>query len=253
MFPSRCGDRRLRSRLLVASLTLLAIAALPACVSQTVRAVDMTPQVAAGAPPPDNVALTLGIAVFDKHVPKDYEVAQAAGITTEIRAAEANYFPYVLKNVLTSSGYWRTVRVVPRLSNAVDVTVLGRIDESDGEHLRVHVGVVDATGEIWFRKDYDAHASKYAYDAGMPASMDPFQALYRQINTDLVSHYQAMSTRQIIKVRRIAQLRFAQQMAPEAFTDFLNVQPNGRVEARRLPAEDDPHNLLHLAKSCLRE
>ena len=225
---------------IVAPLVLAGAASLPACVSQTVRAVDMTPATGAFAPPPENVALALGIAVFEKNVPQNYEVAQAAGISADIRSAEANYFPYVLKDVLASSGYWRVVRVVPRLSNAVEVTILGRIDESDGEHLRLHIGVVDATGEIWFRKDYDGHASRYAYDAGMPASMDPFQGLYREIGNDLVAHYQAMSTPQIIKLRRIAQLRFAQQMAPEAFADFLNIQPNGRVEARRLPAEGDP-------------
>ena len=218
----------------------MVLLALTGCVSHTVRTVDLTPAVLADAPPPENVALALGIAVFDKNVPKNYEVAQAAGISTEIRTAEANYFPYVLKNVLADSGYWRTVRVVPRLSTAVEVTILGRIDESDGEHLRLHIGVVDATGEIWFRKDYDGYSSKYAYGAGIPASMDPFHGLYQKIGADLAAHYQKMPTKQIIKLRRIAELRFAQQMAPEAFADFLSVQPNGRVEARRLPADDDP-------------
>lgn len=238
------GQHMVRHRpltaLLATSLLLVLAQLLSGCVSSTLRTVDTTPAPPAVAPPPDNVALAIGIAVFDKNVPKNYEAAQAEGISKEIRAAEANYFPYVMKDVLSSMGYWRSVRVVPRLTNAVDLTILGRIEESDGEHLRLHIGVVDASGEIWFRKDYDVHSSRYAYDAAIPASMDPFQALYREIGNDLAAHYQRMSTKDIIRLRRIAQLRFAQQMAPEAFNDYLSIQPNGRVEARRLPADEDP-------------
>lgn len=233
---------RIARSLLLASASLLTLSLLSACVTRTVRTVDMTPQTEALAPPPGNTALALGIAVFETNVPKNYETAQAQGISKDIRAAEANYFPYVLKSVLSRSGYWSTVRVVPRLSNAVDVTILGRIEESDGEHLRLNIGVVDASGEIWFRRDYDASASRYAYDPSIPTDMDPFQNLYQKIGTDLIAHYEAMSTKQVVKLRRIARLRFAQQMAPEAFADYLLVQPNGRVEARRLPADDDPMN-----------
>ena len=96
------------------------LVSLTACVT-TIRTVDMSPAPSALAPPPGNVALNVGVAIFDKNVPKNYEAAQAQGISSEVRAAEANYFPYVLKSTLASSGYWGDVRVVPRLSNAIDV------------------------------------------------------------------------------------------------------------------------------------
>lgn len=221
-------------------LIILALLALTGCVSRTVRSVDMSPIDQAESTIPEDLLLDIGVAIFDTNVPTDFEEMEAAAINPEVRRAESNFMPYVLKELLQSTGYWGAVRVVPRLSNAVDLTLLSRIEESDGAFLTLHTAAVDATGKIWFQREYEGEASKYAYDDSIPRNIDPFQSLYKSIATDLKSFYDQLSAEQIHYLRRTAQLRFAAEMAPEAFRDYLEVSDDGRVEIRRLPAENDP-------------
>jgi hypothetical protein len=212
---------------------------LAGCVSHTVRTVDLTPPAQAEQPIPEHRLLDVGIAVFDANVTDDYEEQEAFAIVPEVRAAEAQFMPYYLKTVLQGTGQWGAVRVVPRLSNAVDLTVLGRIEHSDGEHLLLTIGVVDATGRVWFSRLYDAFASRYAYEDWMSESVDPFQTLYKRVADDLLAFVQSLDDATVAGIRRTAELRFAYDMAPDAFADYIAVR-DGRVEVRRLPAPNDP-------------
>ena len=81
-----------------------------------------------------------------KH-PGDYDVQIEQLIQPEIRLAEARYMPFVAKNLLQSTGNWGAVRVIPRATDAVDLTLDGRILESDGERLVIEARVTDATGD----------------------------------------------------------------------------------------------------------
>ena len=223
-------------------VALFATLLLTACVSRTTRSVDARPaQPTAVAPQVANgTALRLGVAVFDANVPGDYEEMLAQGIIPEVRKAEASYLPYMLKNVLQASGQWAEVRVLPRLSNAIDVTLLSRIEASDGEHMELTVAATDATGRVWFNQAYEGNTSKYAYDDAVPKDIDPFRDVYRKVSDDLAAFFAALTPEQVREIRRVAELRFANEMAPEAFAEYLKVGANGQVEVRRLPADNDP-------------
>lgn len=221
-------------------VTAAALLLLAGCATNTVRTVDLTPPAQATQPIPENRLLDIGIAVFDANAPIDYETQESFAIVPEVRAAEAQFMPYYLKTVMQGTGQWGAVRVVPRLSNAVDLTVLGRIEQSDGEQLMLTIGVVDATGRIWFSRLYSATASKYAYQDWMPESVDPFQTLYKTVADDLLAFLLTLDDATVADIRRTAELRFAYDMAPEAFADYLAVTPEGRVDVKRLPAADDP-------------
>lgn len=212
------------------------------CVSRTTRSVDARPSAPPATAPQvaDGTALRIGVAVFDANVPGDYEDMLAQGIIPEVRKAEASYLPYMLKNVLQDSGQWKEVRVLPRLSNAIDVTLLSRIEASDGEHLGLTVAATDATGRVWFNREYEGDTSKYAYDDAVPREIDPFRDVYRKVADDLAAYFRGLTPAQVREIRRVAELRFANEMAPEAFTEYLSIRPNGQVEVRRLPADNDP-------------
>ena len=233
--------RRWRTRGYVVALLAWALV-LSACVSTTNRSIDVRPMAALPHDqiPVQALSLRLGVAVFDANVPGDYEAMLAEGIIPEVRKAEASFLPYALKSELQRSGQWSEVRVLPRLSSAIDVTLLGRIEGSDGEHLSLTVGATDATGRIWFNKTYDGFTSKYAYDPVVPASIDPFRDIYRQIEHDLTTYYRGLSPDQVRAIKRVAELKFANEMAPEAFSEYLKVSPGGAIEVRRLPADNDP-------------
>ena len=106
---------------------------LSGCVTQVVRTVDLTPPRQSAVPLTEEQLLDVGVAIFDSNIPEDYDVQIEQLIQPEIRLAEARYMPFVAKNLLQSTGNWGAVRVIPRATDAVDLTLDGRILESDGE------------------------------------------------------------------------------------------------------------------------
>ena len=213
---------------------------LSACVTQEVRTVDLTPPKQSETAIAENELLDVGIAIFDPGVPEDYDDQVAQIVHSEVRRAEANYMPYVAKNLLQSTGNWGAVRVVPRPTDAVDVTVSGRIVESNGERLTLDLTVQDATGRQWFQREYTALATKYAYDDVIPADVDAFQAIYKELADDMLAYRTELGSEATRRVRATAEMKFARAFSPDAFGTHIEEQDDGRYELMRLPAEDDP-------------
>jgi uncharacterized protein YdeI (BOF family) len=209
-------------------------------VSNTVRSVDMTQPQSATETVPESLLLDVGVAVFDANVPEDYDQQVEQHISPDVRHAEGVYIAYVLKNTLQGTGNWGAVRVVPRPTNAVDVNLSGEILESDGARLKVAATVTDASGKQWFSRDYEALASKYAYDPSVPPDIDPFQAIYRQIADDMLEYRQQLTAADVSRIRVIAEMKFAQDFAPDAFAGYVQTDKKGHVVVKRLPATDDP-------------
>lgn len=207
--------------------------------SHTVRVVDMTPPEQL-VNLPEDMLLDVGVAVFDANVPVAFDDQVAQNIPPEVRRAEANFMPYVAKNLLQSTGNWGAVRVIPDSTHAVDVTVSGVIVHSDGERMILDVEVHDARGVRWFATSYQALASKYAYDDTVPRDIDPFQSIYRRLADDMLAYLKTLSPEEVHRIRTTAEMKFAADMSPDAFEDYL-VQTNpGVFEIRRLPADNDP-------------
>lgn len=237
--PDARPSRAARSVNVSAGL-LTALVLLAGCVSHEVRTVDMTPPERLDEPLPESQLLDVGVTVFDANVPEGYDERIEQIIQPDIRRAEANYIPYFTKNLLQSTGNWGAVRVIPRPTHAVDVIVSGRILHSDGESLEVEVTVEDATGETWFVRRYEALASKYAYEDSVPPSIDPFQAVYKNLADDMLAYRQALTPQQVETIRATAKMRFARDFAPDAFGDHVTRTDDGEYVLERLPAADDP-------------
>ena len=221
-------------------LLLVGLFQLYGCVTQTVRTVDMAPPKTLGVPPSEELLLDVGISVFEPNVPESFDEQNELNIQPEIRRAESNYMAYIAKNLLQSTGNWGAVRVVPRLSYAVDVTVSATILHSDGERLNLRVVASDARGQVWFDNVYETLASKYAYDASMPRDIDPYQATYNKIANDLLRFRMALTDDEILAIRTTAEMRFARDLATDAFEDYVIETTSGAFQIRRLPAPDDP-------------
>lgn len=218
----------------------LCLAILGGCVTSEVRVVDMTPPDSYVGDQPEELLLDVGVAVFEPNVPEDYDERVAQLIQPEIRRAEANYMAYFAKNLLQSTGNWGAVRVIPRSTDAVDLVITGKILQSDGESMEFQAQAKDATGRLWFNKTYKTLASRYAYEKDMPNNIDPFQGNYKNLANDLVAYLQTLSEEQIIEIRNIAEMRFAQSFAPDAFDAHLDQREDSSYQIKRLPAADDP-------------
>ena len=227
-----------RAIFLVAAFSL----GLSGCIHKTtVRYVDLKPPTSIAHEIAEEDLLDIGVAVFNSNIPEEFDTRVRENISPEIREAEANYIAYFLKDLLQSTGNWGAVRVIPRPSFAVDITVTGQILHSDGERLIMAVEVKDASGAVWLDQTFETLASKYAYEPSIPVNIDPFQSAYKEVANQMLDYQQNLSTEDVQAIRRIAELKFARSFSKEAFSNHVS-EPDKKGISRivRLPADDDP-------------
>ncbi|MGB5639004.1 MAG: hypothetical protein WBM59_02300 [Sedimenticolaceae bacterium] len=170
-------------------------------------------------------------------LPEDED--EALGLSMEIREAEARYLPEQLRATMENTGYWGAVRLVPRGTTGSEVLVQGTILESDGENLALEITALDATGRQWFKRTYRDEVIASQYRLSAMDGEDVFQPLYNTIANDLSNYRAKLDPAQTTAIRRVATLRFAADVAPDAFEGYIEEEEDG-FEVVRLPAKDDP-------------
>jgi hypothetical protein len=188
---------------------------------------------------PDDQLLDVWIELFDPgELPRDPD--DALGLSMDIRDAEARYVPQHLRNTMETTGYWGGVRVVPQDTEGAEVLVKGRILNSDGLRLSLNIVALDATGSRWFERSYSSEISYLAYQNSRQTRREPFQPIYNRIANDLAQHRSQLQANDARTIRQTAELRFAADLAPDAFRDYLEEDGRQHYEITRLPAGDDP-------------
>lgn len=184
--------------------------------------------------------LDVGVRLFDPNVPEDEKEREKERIYPEVRKAESRYIPVLIRDTLEDTGQWGQVRVLPRDGTGMEVFVDGRIVQSDGRRLVLDVTVSDAAGRTWFRKTYEGDADTRAYKDVVAKPRDPFENVYNTLANDLLAARRALTREQRVALRRVADMRFASDLAPYAFGSYLAKDKRGLYSVNRLPADDDP-------------
>lgn len=203
------------------------------------QSVPPTEAIRANEAPPEASLLDVGIQIFET-VEIEVEEAEEKGTHPKILEAEARYIPFHLKKTLQETGQWGAVRVVPARAEETDVSVSGTLLESSGEMLRVAVKVSDASGRVWFHNEYVAEATEKSYEALADKNRDPYQDFYNRVANDMLAYRQQLAQKELIAIRRVAQLKFARSVAPQAFGSYLAQDGEGIFRVNKLPADDDP-------------
>jgi len=190
---------------------------------------------------PDERLLDIGIGVFDAGLDKgEAERLAAKGLSADLRKAEGRFVAFHLKKTLEGTGNWGAVRVLPAQGEGLDIFLSGRIERSDGKHLILDVEATDATGRNWLHRRYASEADLRAYRPDRVGRNDPFQEVYNRIANDLLGRRDHLGKDELQAVQRVATLRFAAELAPDAFAPFLKSNKSGRYALLRLPADGDP-------------
>jgi hypothetical protein len=228
---------------LLAPALCLAILASPghavagSCAEELIQALDEVDEA---------LLLDVGIAILDPGLDEEAEVEELEkrGVFPYLRKSEVRWIPFELKNTLETSGFWGAVRVVPDATAAVDLVVGGEIVKSTGKDLVLQIHAEDSTGRVWIRdRKYKSEANPNAYEDADEAIVEveePFCELYNEIANDLLLDMQKLDPDEIASVRTVTELKFAEDLAPDAFAGFLERDRKGRYSVERLPAEDDP-------------
>ena len=217
---------------------IVALVSLSGCVSQTVKTTKIPAIQTPKAAIPNEQLLDVSIAIFDPGL--DIESDGDIPVFPEVRQSEARYMPQVLMSAMQDSGAWGAVRVVPSEDQLTDLMISGKILRSDGKNLALEITAVDATNRYWIdHRVYKAEASRYAYSTTTRSTHDAFQAVYNRIANDLLQHYDKLGPATLVRVRQVAEMRFAERFASQAFEDYV-IYEDGRYQLQKLPAEGDP-------------
>ncbi|MFT7688199.1 MAG: hypothetical protein ACI9FB_003559 [Candidatus Azotimanducaceae bacterium] len=207
-----------------------------ACSTTEVIKANSTPAQLASITLPNHLYMDIGILPLDPGIPNTEEAIAKNLIVADVRRAESQFIAFHLKDSLEATGNWGAVRVTPKISDAVDLTLSGTILKSDGERLEVQFKAVDSKGDIWFDKIYADQASKFNYSE---TQEDPFQDLYNDFSNDLLSFRESLSEKNISEIRTVSSLRYARNLSPDAFGQYLTTSNGGKTILHQLPADSD--------------
>jgi hypothetical protein len=201
--------------------------------SSQVREADMPPAEAPAYRP-----LDVSIVVFDTGLPDDDRDLDDDE-WPELRQAEARYMAVQLRDAVAATNRFGAVRVTPNTQFSSDLFVETEIIESDGVDLKLKATVTDSTGRTWYSKVYSYSVNERWYRNIRNADAQPFAPLYEAIASDLADRLRRQKDSRLTEITTVTDIRFAQNLSPDAFSDSLSVR-RGRVELERVPAENDP-------------
>jgi len=184
--------------------------------------------------------LAISIVVFDPGVPTDLSLHRDLQVFPRIRRIEALFLPFVLRETLAETSEWGAVRVVPEPDIAAELLISGTVVRSDGESLELQLLAVDASGRVWLDKNYSGMAPLSYEQSDVDSGLSGYQKLYDEIAEDLLIARSNLDDKALTDIVEISLLRYANQLAPTAFGDYLTNAPDGTFRINRLPAENDP-------------
>jgi hypothetical protein len=228
------------------ALSIIACGGLSGCTTSEVVVAHTIPLVPAQETIPEGQLLDVGVVVFDPGVPEgeiDKDVLEELlkeGTFVHIRRTESYYMAVELRDAMQKSGNWGAVWVTPETSPAADLNVTARILHSDGDFVRVTVNAVDATGRVWLDKLYELETAAGAFNRQRYPDLDPYQDVFNEIANDLSAARAELSAGDTRSIRTVSSLRYAGNLSPEAFGEYVEEDRNGTYDAVRLPATDDP-------------
>ena len=221
-----------------------ALAVLAGCAATgTTTGPSVGPRSAPPAAAPDGtwqgVRLDVIVPVFDPGLPEDPDDYEKEGVWPELRRAEANRFALALKQALQATQVFGDVRVSPDTEAAGDLYVVGAIEKSDGQDVRIAIEVVDIGGKRWMRDRYRHRVKEYFWRDPRNAGKDPYQPVFDEAAADVAALVEKRSSRELTDLRHITEIRFAKSFSEDAFAEYVE-ERGGRVTLTALPDRNDP-------------
>jgi hypothetical protein len=188
---------------------------------------------------PQPLGLSVIIPVMDPNIPADSDDYEKKAIWPELRRAEANRFSIQLRDALTNTVAYETVRVAPDSTASAEVYIKGKILESNGEDIKLEIEVVDITGKRLMKENFSRRIKEYDLDDSRNPNPDSYKPFIASIASEITKKLKQLKQSRITELKDIALIRFGENFSPEYFSGFIG-SSWGRTKLLSIPAEDDP-------------
>lgn len=174
---------------------------------------------------------------FDVGISISSEIFIQSGTNTEasFRRTEAQLLAAKQRSVFEQSGQWGVVRLYPEYSVIPELMLDLVVLKSDGRELLIKAQLTAVSGDVLLAETYLDRSTSSDYASEVE---DPFADLFHRIHND-VAFAASKHTQSQRYLDSVSFLRYAQQLAPEAFPGYL-ASKAGQWQLLREPAEQDP-------------
>jgi outer membrane murein-binding lipoprotein Lpp len=187
-----------------------------------------------------SVYLNVAVPVFDPGIPADYSEVEDQQIWPQLRRAEATRFAVLTKQSLQKTGVFGNVSVVPTPATSADLFVLGRIDESNSQDVKINIELVDISGRRWGEKAFEHRVSEGFFRDKQNNDNDSYSPIFSQIGDYVYQQLLKKAESDKQALQQITDLRFAQSLSPSYFSNHLSTDTKGFMTVNSLPGEGDP-------------
>ena len=187
----------------------------------------------------EGVRLDVIVPIFDPGLPEDPDDYENEDVWPELRRAEANRFAVALRQALQDTQVFGDVRVSPDSEATGDLYVMGRIEKSNGQDVKIAIEAVDISGRRWLRERYRHRVKEQFWRDPRNAGIDPYQPVFDEAAEDVAALVKRRSSPELTELRRIAEIRFAKSLSEAAFAEYVE-ERGGRVTLTALPDRSDP-------------
>ncbi len=169
-------------------------------------------------------------------ISSDIPLQSGTAMEGAFRETEAQLLGAKQRRVFENAGQWGVVRLYPRPSLIPQLMLDMVVLQSDGRQLRVHAMLTGVHGATLLSDTYLDYASS---EGVLTAdNEDPFTDLFHRIHNDVATKVALMPESEDY-LRQLSFLRYAQQLAPQAFEAYLSREGES-WQLLRAPAEQDP-------------
>lgn len=169
-------------------------------------------------------------------ISSDIPLQSGTAMEGAFRETEAQLLGAKQRRVFENAGQWGVVRLYPQPSLIPQLMLDMVVLQSDGRQLRVHAMLTGVHGDTLLSDTYLDYASSEGVLAA--DNEDPFTDLFHRIHNDVATKVALMPESEDY-LRQLSFLRYAQQLAPQAFEAYLSREGES-WQLLRAPAEQDP-------------
>ena len=161
-------------------------------------------------------------------------------IDPKIRRLETHFLPTALKQTLDESQQWGQTFVSPGVVQSPDLFVDAVILASDGHSIALLVNARDSTGRVWMSEKIEYSTVEVDYSSAKWPDRDPYAAIFNHVANQLAEFQSKLTPDEQRRIRMVSEMRFASDLAPDAFDNYLVRNAKQELFVQRFPAENDP-------------